>query len=348
MKKFFTIIMLLVSSMGLSAQDNLGPIKWMTFEEAEKLDSAEHRPFLIDVYTDWCGWCKRMMATTFQNKQLAAYINKNFYCIRFDAETNDTIKFMGKTWTSDGRVNSLAVYLLDQRLSYPTIVYFDRQKNKMPVPGFMAEKDIEPILVYFAEDLTDYANIETFRNLYMCSFPDVYSEDLARLKKNDKDTVGNIKWMTMQEMNDKYAKEPKPILVDIYVDDKYRGYVPYITMNSIVHERAVLHNSTICDYINEHYYPVRVEATTTDTLYWFGQGPFVSTGNGMPNQFTNALMRGNYKFPAMFFFDKEHNFVSNVSVFFTPDIWTHVLSFYAEEAYKNESFEKYYKRKIHN
>ncbi len=331
------------------AQEDLGPIEWMTFEEAEKKDSVENRPFLIDVYTDWCGWCKRMMATTFHNPQLASYINKNFYCVRFDAETKDTVMFHGKEWVSDGRVNKLAYHLLSNRLSYPTIVYIDRDKHIFPVPGYMQTKDIEPILVYFAENMTDNASLEGFTNLYMNSFPEVYADDIKKIKKDDVDTLGKVSWLTVKEMREKYDKEPKPILIDVYVDDKYRGYVPYITMNSMVHERAVLKDSALCSYINEHYYPVRIEATTTDSIYWFGNDePFVSTGKGMPNGFTNALMNGNYKFPAMFFFDKEHKYVANVSEFFEPAFWNVVLRFYAEEIYKKEKFESFYHKTVKN
>lgn len=94
MKKILAALFAVLLWCPAKAQEDLGPIKWLTFEEAEKLDSAENRPFLIDVYTDWCGWCKRMMATTFHNRQLASYINQNFYCVRFDAETQDTIQFL--------------------------------------------------------------------------------------------------------------------------------------------------------------------------------------------------------------------------------------------------------------
>jgi thioredoxin-related protein len=345
MKKILIAAILILCGIKSQAQkEDLGPIEWISFEEAEKRDSVESRPFLIDVYTDWCGWCKRMMATTFQNQALAQYINKNFYCVRFDAETKDTVKFHGKEWTSDGRVNKLAYMLMGDRLSYPTIVYIDRNKRINPIPGYMQEKDIEPILVYFAENLSNtVSSVDVFTMLYMNSFPDVYGDDIKKVKQHDIDTLGKINWLTMKEMREKYDKTPKPILIDVYVDDKYRGYVPYITMNSMVHERAVLKDSALCNYINSHYYPVRIEATTTDSLYWFDSDkPFVSMGQNMPNAFTHALMGDNYKFPAMFFFDKEHKFVSNVSEFFEPSFWNVVVKFYAEEAYKKEKFETFY------
>jgi len=346
MRKIVLAIAIMLSAIALRAQENLGPINWISFEEAERLDSTEKRPFLIDVYTDWCGWCKRMMATTFQNQNLANYINQNFYCVRFDAETKDTIRFQGKQWVnSDGHVNALAPHLMGPRLSYPTIVYIDRDKRVAPIPGYMEVRSIEPILVYFAEDKANYCDLETFKDLYMLSFPEVYKDDIAKAKKLSANTDGEINWLTVDEAKRLVAKEKRPLIVDLYIDDKYRGQVPYITMGSILHEHAVLRDSTMAKYINEHFYPIRIEATTTDSIYWFGNDkPFVSTGKGMPNQFTQALTNGDYKFPAMYFFNSDQKFVGRVNEFFAPDFWGVILRFYVEEAYKNETFEQFYRR----
>ncbi|MBR6278713.1 MAG: thioredoxin fold domain-containing protein [Bacteroidales bacterium] len=351
MKRIIFSIILLISCFSGFSQENLGPIKWLTFQEAEKLDSTENRPFLIDVYTDWCGWCKRMMATTFQHKQLAEYINRNFYCIRFNAETEDTIKFLGKTWTSDGRNNRLAVHLLEGRMSYPTIVYMDKKKNIYPVPGYRDVKNIEPLLVYFSEELSDNINPDEFELLYMLKYPEHYKNDLAKIKNAKNDTLGKIQWKTFQEITELSKENPKPIFIDVYIDDKYRGYVPYWSMNASIHEGVVLKDKKLCDYINENFYPVRFEATTLDTIYWFDplkEHPFVSLGENMPNQFTNALMRDNYKFPAMFFFDNKHNYLSKINDFFSPEFLLLVSKFYATEAYKTQNFEAFYRKNANN
>ncbi len=346
MRKILLTFVIMIAALGIRAQENLGPIRWMSFQEAERLDSIEKRPFLIDVYTDWCGWCKRMMATTFQNQSLANYINQNFYCVRFDAETHDTIRFKGKDWVnSDGHVNSLAPHLMGPRLSYPTIVYIDREGHVASIPGFMEVRSIEPILVYFAEDKTQYCDLETFKDLYMLSFPDVYKEDIAKSRDMKANVEGRIEWLSVEEAKKLNAKQKRPVIVDLYIDDKYRGQVPYITMGSILHEHAVLKDSTMARYINEHFYPIRIEATTTDSIYWFGANkPFVSLGEGMPNQFTQALTNGNYKFPAMYFFNSDQKFVGSVNEFFAPDFWSVILRFYGEEAYLKESFEQFYRR----
>ncbi|MBQ9212759.1 MAG: DUF255 domain-containing protein [Bacteroidales bacterium] len=346
-KLLFLTILTAFFNFGLKAQENLGAIKWLTFEEAEKLDSAENRPFLIDVYTDWCGWCKRMMATTFSNPQLAGYINQNFYCVRLDAETKDTISFLGKTWVSDGHNNYLARHLLRDRLSYPTIVYMDKKKNSAPIPGYMEIKDIEPILVYFAEDLSGNVDLEEFKDMYMFNYPNIYKNDLSKLKDTKVDTLGKVNWLTFDEASKKYQKEKKPILIDVYIDRKYRGYVPYCTINSLIHEGVVMKNKKMCDYINQNFYPVRFEATTKDTIYWLAdtlkQHAHVSLGNNLPNNFTHVLMNNNFKFPSMFFFDKDLKLVGKTDTFIAPDLWLTVMKFYATEAYKRQNFETFYK-----
>ena len=68
-------------------------INWISFEEAFKLQQTNPKNIIVDVYTNWCGPCKLLDRNTFQNKQVADFINKNFYAVKFNAEGNAVIKF---------------------------------------------------------------------------------------------------------------------------------------------------------------------------------------------------------------------------------------------------------------
>lgn len=150
--------------------DKKESIKWLTIQEAEAANKAQPKKIIIDVYTDWCGPCKRMDATTFKDETIVKYINENFHPVKLDAEHGTDIVFNGKTYknTNPGRkrsANELAAYLLNGELNYPTIVYLDEQlKNLGPVQGFMDAESIEPVLHYFAENHYKTTSWEKFKS----------------------------------------------------------------------------------------------------------------------------------------------------------------------------------------
>lgn len=133
-------------------------VKWLTLQEAEKLNKENPRPFFIDTFTDWCGWCKKMDRDTFTNEVIADLLNNKYYPVKFDAEGKESITFFGKTYINDGKAGNahqLAVSLLRGQLSYPTVVFLVPQKDGKlqaePVPGYRVPKDMEVILSFFAE-----------------------------------------------------------------------------------------------------------------------------------------------------------------------------------------------------
>ncbi len=144
-------------------------INWMDFDRAVKLNKEHPKKIFIDVYTQWCGWCKRMDASTYQDKEIIDYMNKYFYAVRLDAETKDTFhfnehQFVNSNATQKGSVNELAYSLLDGKMSYPTTVYMDEKFNRLTVyPGYVQTSDLKPILKFFAEDKYKTMTYEDFR-----------------------------------------------------------------------------------------------------------------------------------------------------------------------------------------
>ncbi|MEM6967462.1 MAG: DUF255 domain-containing protein [Bacteroidota bacterium] len=137
---------------------NTNAIEWMTWEEVQKAQKKEKRKVFVDVYTDWCGWCKKMDKTTFRNKTIIKYLNQNFYAVKFDAETRETITLDGKKYDyveNNGRrgYNELAADLLKGRLSYPSTVFLNEDFSLIqPIPGMLEADQLEMIATYFGED----------------------------------------------------------------------------------------------------------------------------------------------------------------------------------------------------
>jgi thioredoxin-related protein len=126
-------------------------IHWMSWEQVQEAQKKNPKKVFVDVYTDWCGWCKRMDADTYENPVIVKYLTDNFYCIKFNAETHDDIMFKGQKYSTDGRYNTLATFLMQNRMSFPTIIYMDEELNLINiVPGYMNAKSIEPVLSFHA------------------------------------------------------------------------------------------------------------------------------------------------------------------------------------------------------
>ncbi len=71
-------------------------VNWLTIEQLSEAYAKEPKPIIIDLYTDWCGWCKVMENNTYGNAKVAAYINKNYYAVKYNAESTDSLKFNDK------------------------------------------------------------------------------------------------------------------------------------------------------------------------------------------------------------------------------------------------------------
>lgn len=126
-------------------------IKWMTWKEVQEAEKKEPRKIFVDVYTGWCGWCKRMDATTFTHPEIVKYVSKNFYAVKFDAETDEVINFKGKEYkyVAQGSrgYNELAAELVNGQMSYPTSIYLDETLEEIfPVPGYQDPKTFETVL----------------------------------------------------------------------------------------------------------------------------------------------------------------------------------------------------------
>jgi thioredoxin-related protein len=144
-----------VAAQGKQATPDNSPVQWYSIETADSLRGKTPKKMFIDVYTDWCGWCKVMDKNTFTDPKVAAYLNKYFYSVKLNAEQTTPIKFDGHTFTfmPEYRSHELAIALLQGKMSYPNIVYMNEQGQPIQaVPGYQTPDVILPILVFFAEN----------------------------------------------------------------------------------------------------------------------------------------------------------------------------------------------------
>ena len=194
------ILFVFIVSVFLSAfkSDPNSPVHWMTFEEAVAKAKKEPRPIMIDIYTSWCGPCKLMTKNTFGDKQVADYLNKNFYCVKFDAECFDTVKLdiiVKDTIRENGKIKEIkdkqqtikfvngapkgtpksahqfAYSILDGQLSYPSIVFLTPNVSRLNIiKGYHPTNLFEPIIKYYGTGNYQTKTYDEFSKTFVPEF----------------------------------------------------------------------------------------------------------------------------------------------------------------------------------
>lgn len=163
MLRILFIVILFFTTTFASAQ-----VEWLSFEEAVEKTKSDPKPIFIDVYTDWCGWCKKMDAATFSEDKIAAMLQNDFYPVKFDAEQQESINFNNHEFKfiANGRkgYNELAVALLDGKLSYPSVVFLNEKMERITVlAGYRGPDDFYPILQFIGSGAYQNKTFEEYQ-----------------------------------------------------------------------------------------------------------------------------------------------------------------------------------------
>lgn len=152
MKHVLILMVLVTASFGCKNKGEYatkdGELTWLTIEQASEIGTdGSKKKFIVDVYTDWCGWCKVMDKKTFTDPTVIKYINDNFHVVKFNAEQREQVNYKGQlySWEPSGRngINALGVELLQGRLSYPTLVYLNEKLEPITVsPGYKTPEQL--------------------------------------------------------------------------------------------------------------------------------------------------------------------------------------------------------------
>lgn len=122
-----------------------GELQWQTWNDGSKVAEKKKKILLVDVYTDWCGWCKVMDKNTYANSEVIDLVNADFIPVKFNPETPGIIyKFMGKDM--DGP--AFAAALSNNQISgYPaTVFYFPKKKEAVVQIGYKNAEEFKRIL----------------------------------------------------------------------------------------------------------------------------------------------------------------------------------------------------------
>jgi len=148
MKKIFIyFILLLFIVMNIKAGDNKQELKWKKYDEGLQEAIKLKKKILVDVYTDWCKWCKKFDAEVYSDAKVAKYLEQQYIPVKINAESNRQVTFEGKKISEADLARQFNVS------GYPTILFLETEgKYINRLASFVPADQFLPILQYIGDD----------------------------------------------------------------------------------------------------------------------------------------------------------------------------------------------------
>ncbi|HVP38126.1 MAG TPA: thioredoxin fold domain-containing protein [Candidatus Saccharimonadales bacterium] len=117
-------------------------LKWVSYNEAVKLAAASKKPILVDVFTTWCGWCKRMDATTYKDPRVVEDLNQDFVLVKLNAESDRAVTYKKEALTEERLAREVFGVT-----GFPTTVFVRHDQEVIsPLPGYVPAAEFHTIL----------------------------------------------------------------------------------------------------------------------------------------------------------------------------------------------------------
>lgn len=135
----FTLLLFFISSLSISA--NGSELEWLSYNDGLAKAKNEKKILLIDFYTDWCGWCKKMDANTYSSKKVIDYLKKHFVVVKLNPEKDRGLVYEGQNLSGAQFAQMAGVS------GYPATGFFHNGVDFMGViPGYIEEEQFLELL----------------------------------------------------------------------------------------------------------------------------------------------------------------------------------------------------------
>ena len=162
MKESRIVLLLLMAAVLLIQESRAGEknqLRWMTFNDGIAEAKKTGKKVMIDVYTDWCGWCRKMDKDTYADGGIADYLNKKYVAIKLDAESGNKLQYRGKSYTEQDLAGEFGIS------GYPSIIFLKDDGEPITVyPGYADPAKFRIVLSYIADDHYKTTKFQDFLN----------------------------------------------------------------------------------------------------------------------------------------------------------------------------------------
>jgi thioredoxin-related protein len=131
---------------GATASGKGGEVSWKGWDAGLRSAASMKRPVLVDVYTDWCGWCRRMDRDVYSRADVREYLSRRFVTVKLDAESSSPATYAEERTTERALATRFGVK------GYPTTVFLRPNGERLVnVPGYVPPERFLLLLQYIGD-----------------------------------------------------------------------------------------------------------------------------------------------------------------------------------------------------
>jgi len=140
---------LIFSDPGSAGQGVAGP-RWRAWNPGLSEAAGSGKPVLVDVYTDWCGWCRRMDHDVYGRRDVSEYLDAHFVTVRLNAESPEAASYQGRSFSGTSLAGHFGVS------GYPTTIFLRSGGDHLVnVPGYVPADRFLLLLRYIGDGHLD-------------------------------------------------------------------------------------------------------------------------------------------------------------------------------------------------
>ncbi len=170
----------LIISFLSSCSDRVGgerEFDYYTMAKAQKLAESNDKKIIVDVYTDWCTYCKKLENEVYPDDRIGQVVNEYFYVVRVNAESDEEIVYNGRKI----KMSDFAILLGVS--TYPSTVFIDKKGTTIGQQSGYMEVDV-------FEKLLAFVGSSAYRTMQFDEFS-VNSLPFRKSMRNQAQATGN-------------------------------------------------------------------------------------------------------------------------------------------------------------